>query len=403
MDFSGGNNALKGYIHRFHIFALLFSVLLHMLLSSINTKAASWDLSYTVIGLINFLGSLVYIFATLTLGHLGDRIGHKKMLMYDMLYFSVFMIMGYYWSEVWHLFVFSMGMNLFFGTFFPSLEGLLSSKEEAQGINPTAITTRFVISWSTGNVIGLAFGPYLIQNVPYVVFSFGIVLCIFSALSVWNHIGKYGEKIPGPFSKKLFGKSLSYDINKSKLYRRAYRTTFVLGGLIYTAVITLFPKLISMHNLALERTGFLVVGANLGVVLTFILLSINNIWIGKPKISFLFLSVFPITGIILFLQPSTFLFLIISLLAGASYAVPYTFAIFYGLHTAKKEHGKQGGFHEAMVGVIFGFGPLLGGLFLDLWSNLKSLGILVFVLFAIVLIVQISFVKKLSKDGNLVN
>lgn len=374
-----------------------------MLLSSMNTRAASWDLSYTLIGLINFLGSLVYIFATLTLGHLGDRIGHKKMLMYDMFYFSVFMVMGFFWSKVWHLFVFSMGMNLFFGTFFPSLEGLLSSKEEARGINPTAITTRFILSWSTGNVIGLAFGPYLIQNVPYVVFSFGILLCIFSAMNIWKHIGKYGEKIPGPFSKKLFGKPLSYGINRGKLYRKNYRITFVLGGLIYTAVITLFPKLISLHDLALERTGFLVVGANLSVVLTFVLLSTVNVWIGKPKISFLFLSVFPITGIILFLQPSAFLFLIISLLAGASYAVPYTFAIFYGLHTAKKEHGKQGGFHEAMVGVIFGFGPLLGGLFLDMWSNLKSLGILVFILFSIVLIVQINFLKKVTKNEKLAN
>jgi regulatory protein YycI of two-component signal transduction system YycFG len=53
-----------------------------------------------------------------------------------------------------------------------------------------------------------------------------------------------------------------------------------------------------------------------------------------------------------------------------------------------------------MVGVIFGFGPLLGGLFLDIWSNLKSLGILVFILFAVVLIVQISFLRKLTKSEN---
>ncbi|MFW6122290.1 MAG: MFS transporter, partial [Petrotogales bacterium] len=315
---------MRGYLHRFHLFALLFSILLHMLLSSINTKAASWDLSYTVIGLINFVGSMVYILATLTLGHLGDKIGHKKMLMYDMVYFSVFMAMGFLWSEIWHLFVFSMGMNLFFGTFFPSLEGLLSSKEEAQGINPAAITTRFIISWSTGNIIGLAFGPFLIQNFPYVVFSFGIILCVLSAINILRHIGKYREEIPGPFAKKLFGKPLSFDISKGKLYRKTYRITFVLGGLLYTAVITLFPKLISLHNLPLERTGFLVVGANIGVLLTFIFLSIISIWNGRPKISFLFLSMFPITGIILFLQPSTFLFLIISLFAGASYAVPYT-------------------------------------------------------------------------------
>ncbi|MFW6122178.1 MAG: MFS transporter, partial [Petrotogales bacterium] len=82
---------------------------------------------------------------------------------------------------------------------------------------------------------------------------------------------------------------------------------------------------------------------------------------------------------------------------------PYTFAIFYGLHTAKKDHGKQGGFHEAMVGVIFGFGPLLGGLFLDLWSNLKSLGILAFLLFIVVLFVQIKFLKKVSENAKVVN
>ncbi|BBJ27595.1 hypothetical protein [Athalassotoga saccharophila] len=94
--------------------------------------------------------------------------------------------------------------------------------------------------------------------------------------------------------------------------------------------------------------------------------------------------------------PSPVLFFLISFFAGMSYAVPYTYAIFYGLNSQDEDEGKQGGFHEAIIGMIFGIGPLIGGLAIQM-LNLAGLGIMSATILIAVAIIQYSFIKSLTK------
>lgn len=104
-----------------------------------------------------------------------------------------------------------------------------------------------------------------------------------------------------------------------------------------------------------------------------------------------------VAAITTFFMPETALtFFLSTLFSGATYAVPYTFAIFYGLNSQDDDHGKQGGFHESMVGVIFGVGPLLGGYFLQVWTSLKSMGIMASVLMTVIIVSQMTFIKRIS-------
>jgi MFS family permease len=323
-----------------------------------------------MIGLINFAGALSYISASLLLGGAGDRFGQKRILIFSTFLFAFFNVFGFFWSNIIELFIFAIGLNFFFGTFFPQIEGLLSKREKRLGIDPASTVNRFTISWSTGNIVGMAMGPFLIIRFPYIVFGYGIALNLMAYFAIRNDLSKNGESIAFQPVAALKKPSKIIDFPRIGLYRKVYRTTLFLSGLIYSAVLSLFPKLISASGLPIGITGFLIVGANIGVFLTFIFLGRFKIWVASPKIAALFLASFPLMIVFIFMTPSPLIFFMISLLAGVSYAVPYTYAIFYGLNSPQEDQGKQGGFHEAIIGMIFGAGPLLGGLALQLSKGL---------------------------------
>ncbi len=386
---------MKKYFTLFNFYAFSFSVLLYLLLSSINTKAADWGLSYINIGLINFAGCCFYVLAASRLGRLGDTLGFKRSLSIGMSLMAVFLIYGFFWNNVIDLIITSLGINTFFGFFFPSLEGLISKGERREGVDPVMTVIRFVLSWSAGNMVGMALGPYLIQRAPFMVFAYGIALSLFGALSIALHRKRWGEALPGVYHERLKRASKEIDFPRIKDYRRTYRFGFLVAGIIYTSGMALFPKLISSGGIALENVGFLTVGANIGVFSSFIFMSVFRYWVGNPVKSFAtLLVVFLATVSSFFLPASPTTFVLITFLSGVTYAVPYIFAIFYGLNSNEDDHGKQGGIHESMVGIIFGVGPLIGGSFLQIWANLQSLGIMSAVLIVIIIINQMTFIKK---------
>jgi len=395
---------MKRYFHAFNFYAFSFSILLYLLTSAINTKAADWGLSYVEIGLINFVGCAFYVVSALIFGRMGDKVGFKRSLSNGMFLMAISLVFGFFWTLPIHLVISVIGMNVFFGFFFPSIEGLLSKSEKAAGVDPSATVIRFVLSWSAGNVVGMAFGPFLIQKVPVVVFTYGITLSLLGTLHIRSHIKRFGETLPGPFHDRLKNSLSEIDFPKIKDYRRVYRFTFLLAGIIYTSGMALFPKLISSTGIPLENVGFLTVGANIGVFLSFVFMSFFRFWVGSPRISFLtMIAVFGAATLTFFLPETAPTFFLATLFSGATYAVPYIFAIFYGLNSREDDHGKQGGIHESMVGIIFGVGPLVGGYFLQIWASLRSIGIMSIGLIIIVFVSQMTFIRKISTERKGIN
>ncbi len=388
---------IKRHFHLYHLFSNNFSILSYLLASAINSIAARWGLSFFTIGLINFTGALSYVTASLSFGRLGDRFGQKRLLMVSTMLFAFFNILGFFWSNVAELFIFATGMNFFFGTFFPQIEGLLSKREKKLGIDPASTINRFTISWSTGNIIGMALGPFLIVKFPYITFGYGMILSFVASLILKRDLLRHEEYLHFDPSPKLKIPSKLIDFPRIGLYRKVYRTTLFLSGLVYSAVLSLFPKVISMSGLSIGISGFLIMGANIGVLVTFLLLGKFKIWVANPKISLIFLLVFPVMVFLIFMPTSPVIFFLISLFAGMSYAVPYTYAIFYGLNSQDEDEGKQGGFHEAIIGMIFGIGPLLGGLAIQFARGLVGLGITSIFILAIILGLQTWFIRKVGK------
>lgn len=368
-----------------HVLTFLFSALLWLLLAAWNTRAAALGMGYGAIGLLNFSSYMVYVASALTLGHLGDRVGFKRPMAAAFLLTAVVLTSGFFWTVPWTLYLTACGVNLFYGYFYPSVEGLLSRMESREGVHPFRTTARFSLSWSSGNILGMVFGPWLIQNVPAAIFGGGILLCIGAAFAIRAHHAKHGERLPACASQARFG-GPSPDLDPRSLarLRLGARAALLCGSMAFFGAMFLYPKVLSAAGVPLERVGFITAFGNLAVLMAFAVLLPTRFWIGRPLLSATMTSVLLVLYGLCFLVARTpALFALTVVLGGFAYAVPYTFALFYGLHTPDADHARQGAIHETLIGLSLAVGPLVSGLLLSAGRGPRSLGIMAIVIGAL--------------------
>lgn len=379
-----------------HVLTFLFSALLWSLLAAWNTRAAALDMGYGAIGLLNFASYMVYVASALTLGHLGDKIGFKKPMAAAFLLTAVVLASGFFWTTPWTLYVTACGVSLFYGYFYPSVEGLLSRMEAQEGVHPFRTTARFSLSWSSGNILGMVFGPWLIQNVPAAIFGGGIVLCFGAAFTLRAHYARHGDRLPASASQARFG-GPAPDLAPLQLarLRLGARVALLCGSMAFFGAMFLYPKVLSAAGVPLERVGFITAFGNLAVFAAFAVLLPTRFWLGRPLLCAAMTSTLLLLYGLCFLVARTpALFALTVVLGGFAYAVPYTFALFYGLHTADADHARQGAIHETLIGLSLAFGPLVAGLLLSAGKGPRSLGFMAIVIGAASLILQVVFARR---------
>ncbi|MFN4223359.1 MAG: MFS transporter [Fervidobacterium nodosum] len=387
-----------GIFHFYHLVSFFVSINAYLFSTFINSTAAQWGFSFSEIGFINLLLSFLYALSSITLGHIGYKFRYKKMMNILFIYLFALSFTGFFVNNRFWLYIFASLQGIFFGAFFPQVEGLIAQSESLLKVTPPSITGRFTLAWSSGNIFGVAFGPYLTVKARSIIFFYGIILSIVVFLLISRDKKINGELINFTPNRKLTTDSDKFDvvkdISRMKRLRLEYRIILFLGGLIYTSVLAEFPKLIKMAGLDISRAGFLTVGANIGVLLTFIALQYWKKWVGNEIICGVLLSVVLLTGVVALFAKTPLLFFLTAFLAGGSYAVPYTFAIFYGLLSTSEEHGKQGALHEMVIGLLFGVGPFVGGIFLDHFKSTFGLTFLSIILSILIYSIQFFFNKS---------
>ncbi len=388
---------LRKNFHFYHLMSAYFSMLMYLLLSSVNTIATSWGMSFFLIGVMNFTGASAYITTSFLLGRYGDKKGHKRMLSIAMLVFCAFDVLFLFLRNVPILFAFVIGTNVFFGFFFPQVEGLLSKQEKRLGVNAVNTITKFNLSWSTGNIFGVIFGPFMVTRARWSVFALSFTLSLLTFAFLVFDLKRNGESIKFTPSFNAKKKIKTVDFPHISTYRFVYRLTLILSGLVYAAFLSLFPKLSHFSGVPLSVSGLLAAGANIGVLMTFFTFSRVHSWVAEPFNALLFMGGFPVLVFLLFLPQTPLSFFFVALTAGVTYAVPYTYAIFYALNSPREDHGKQGGFHEATIGTLSAFGPLVGGTAVQFAQSMRGLAYMAFILFGLVLTIQFVFLRKVKK------
>jgi MFS family permease len=362
-----------------HVLVFLFSVLLWLLLAAWNTRAAAWSMGYTAIGLLNFTSYMAYVASALTLGHLGDRIGFKRPLAAGFLALALILPLGFFWRRPWTLFLTACLVLVFYGFFYPSVEGLLSHQEVKVGVHPFSTTARFSLSWSSGNIAGMLFGPWLIEKSPRTVFAGGIALCLAAAAALWSHWRRHGDRLPRPRAAGFSDRAAPH-LEKARMrgLRLGARAALLPGSLAFIGTMLLFPKVLSAAGVPLANVGFITAFGNLAVFATFLALLPTRFWIGRPGLcASLSAAALLLFGISLATARSPALLALAVALGGVAYAMPYTFALYYGLSTPDSDNARQGAIHETLIGLSQGAGPLAAGLLLGAGTGLEGMGLLV--------------------------
>jgi MFS family permease len=384
-----------------HVLVFGFSLLLWLLLAAWNTRAAAWGLGFQAIGVLNFASYMAYVVTALTLGHLGDRIGFKRPLAVSFVALALVLPLGFFWTAPWTLYVTACLVLVFYGFFYPSVEGLLSHEEARVGVHPFATTARFSLSWSSGNIVGMLFGPWLIERSPHAVFAIGIVLSLAGAVALWRHWQRHGDALPRPSFTGFSGTpTADVDGAHAARLRLGARAALLLGSLAFVGVMMLYPKLLSSTGVELANVGFVTAFGNLGVFLTFLALLPTRFWIGRPGLcAVLSATALAAFGVALATAHAPASFALAVALGGAAYAMPYTFALFYGLSTPDGDNAHQGAIHETLIGLSQGFGPLLAGLALAAGVGIAGIGALVVGLGALSLALQMAL-RARRGDGS---
>jgi len=373
-----------------HALTFLFSALLWLLIAAWNTRAAALGMGYAAVGALNFTAYAAYVASALTLGHLGDRVGFKRPLAWALVGLAIILLSGFFWQAPWMLFISACGINVFYGYFYPTVEGLLSRMERAEGVHPYSTTARYSLSWSSGNVLGMVFGPWLIQNQGWLVFSGGSLLCLTGAALLTAHRRRHGDRVlvggrlafrPGP--------DLSVSSHRLATLRLGARVALLAGSTAFFGAMLLYPKILTDAGIPLAQVGFIAAFGNLAVFVAFLVLLPARFWIGRPGLCALLGSgLLLLFGLAFFMAETPVLFALTAALGGLAYAVPYTFALFYGLATPDADNARQGAIHETLIGVSLGFGPLMAGALLSLGRGPGVLGALVLALGFLSLLAQ---------------
>ncbi len=393
----GGRAARKGdapLFGLFHLLTLFLSALLWTLLAAWNTRAAALGLGPLAIGGFNGGAYVVYVASALLIARRTDRWGSKRPLAAALFLFAAALPTGLLWNGKglgWMALTAGL-TTLFYGFYYPCVEGLLSRAEAREGADPAGTTARFSLSWSAGNILGMASGPWLIQCHPAWIFVGGSTVCVGAGAAALVHAARYGERLPGAYRAPA-PRPAGGSPNRRGL-RTAARASLFLACLAFFGTMFLYPKVLWTEGVGASRIGPYAACGNLTVFLLFLSLSGSRFWIGRPVWTAALCSGALSLFAAAFLLPAGSLaYALLPALGGLAYAVPYAFALYYGLDTPDGDHAGQGALHETLIGLGLGLGPLISGGLMEATGAWRSLGGLAALLAALSLILHLGLAR----------
>ncbi len=340
----------------FYLFAFLMEVCIVIAFFALPLFAIRLGASVFQLGLMGSTSALCYTLGSLYLGHLSDILGRKRILLLGCLSFGVLTgIISFADSvgEVILLYMLSGGVSM--ALFWSPFEAWIADSEMSSSL-PRALG-KFNIAWSVGAFLGPLAGGFLFKvdyRLPLYATTF-LSFCIAGALLYFSPAKKTGFE-----EKRESGQSNCQNGNRGSFLYIAWVANFV-SFFVLGIVRNLFPKLAVHLGMDSRTLGLLMAAVAFSQGWGFFLLAQNTGWRYRlrPIVATQGLTV--LAMLLIFFFNSLIFFGVAFFLVGINLATSYTASIFYSLHREVKK-GRMSGFHEAILGIGFLAGPILGGL-----------------------------------------
>ncbi|MBT5829744.1 MAG: MFS transporter, partial [Candidatus Latescibacteria bacterium] len=306
--------------------------------------------TYDDLGMIGAVGAAIYSLSCLFSGRLADRFGYRYVMACATLLVG-FVYVGYLFvGHIWHLVLLAGLMGVSIAHFWPPLQAWLGRGKSRQHLLKDL--GRFNVAWSLGFVIGPMVGGIMFETQPSSAFLLGIVLmAVMFFAFVFLHIHERDDVLPNEA------------IDAMPLARLFLPMAFVANFATFFSIGTvrsLFPKLATDLGIAPGILGGLMALIGLAQLTAFYFMSRTDRWQFK-RMPLILAQVLACVGLLLLaLGKHPVVFALGLLMVGVLAGITFTVSIFYSLFT-QGPGGRRTGFHEAIVGSGFLFGPLLGG------------------------------------------
>lgn len=346
------------------------------------------------LGCLGALGALFYAPFVVVFGRLIDRFNRKLLLVVGCGLFSLTYILM---SRVKYLYqiplIYPLG-SIGMAMFWPSIQSWLALGLDRERLSRSLGI--FNVSWSAGWMIGPLIGGLLYEVGYKLPFFFASTLAILTIVLLARQpliLEKAAEIREIPSFEKESG------VMGRRAFLRAALVANFMSWFFIGIMRSLFPKLATDLGMGSITIGGLVFCFGLSQTVTFIILRRTQRWQYRlmPLVSIQCLGLGGL--LIIFISRSAIAFSPAFVLLGICCGMTYFSSIFYSLH-GHLDKGRKSGVHEACIGSGCLFGPLIGGIFSHVFSNLKAPYLVVFILMVVAIVVEVRMVRgKVGPKG----
>ncbi|MEM4735202.1 MAG: MFS transporter [Candidatus Thorarchaeota archaeon] len=324
--------------------------------------ASPWEMGWA-------MGSfgVVYMFSPAIGGKVSDRIGRRNaLLVATTSYMTLLLIYPQPFVTPIHLIVIRALEGLFFGLYYPSIEGLVAELSPASQV---AVLGNFSSSWSAGMVLSPMVIAYMSQtfgNVSSIYVVLGVEL--FSLALIFLFIGGYRPEqvinTVAPDAGRAADLAMDRKTGRQTRTSPKFIASFVsvaMFGFISTLLLALYPTYIeTLPGYTAVDFGALLMTWNISRTLTFA--SISRL--RKEHMELVMLMGGGVSSVSMLMIWGSQVYLVLwlaSVMCGIGVGCAYLAALYVVVSATDIEKGAHAGLVESLAGVGFFIGPVFGG------------------------------------------
>ena len=306
-----------------------------------------------------------YTIACLFTGRLSDRLGRRNVAALGCVLSACGYFLMPHTRSLTALFGLAVGVSFSVALIWPPVQAWLSEQPDQRSLSQSVGI--FNVSWSLGIAVGPIVSSRLVKLDPqlYLPFYMAGGLTLLSILILYAVRSDRGpvERLPAPTSAERGAATFMY-----MAWVVNFASWFSSG-----CVRALLPKLTRETQVDDATLGWLVASIMIGQTLTFVILQFTSKWQYRLAPLLLLPCGSAVGMLLVHVGGGPHVWAVGLPLVGLACGMTYTGSLFYTLSSAAKGTGRATGLHEAVLGSGILFGPLLGGVSVDLsGGNLQA-------------------------------